>query len=850
MEQYRGRVLSPFVGREREMTTLHALLAQVEEGHGQVVGVVGEPGLGKSRLVYEFRRSLGKRWLTYRAGRCLSYGTTTPYLPLLDLLRHHCGITDTDGPESITTKVSRSLQEVDMAPETWAPVLLHLLGLQEGTNALVALSPEARKARTMTALTQMCLQGSRQRPLIIEIEDLHWIDASSDECLTALVERMAGVPLLVLVTYRPGYRPAWIDKSYVTQVALQPLTSRDSLRVVQAVIPTAVLTATLVPQLLAKADGNPFFLEELARTVAEQGTDTPAHTVPDTIQAVLLARIDRLPATAKHLLHAAAVIGKDVALPLLQAVTDVSEEAMHRDLGHLQAAEFLYDTYAPTTSAYTFKHALTQEVTYQSLVRHTRQQYHERIAQTLEARFPELVEMQPELLAHHCTEAGLLEQALPYWQRAGQRAVERSANVEAISHFTKGLELLQNLPAVPERRQQELTLLLALGSPLLMIKGHTTPEVEHTYNRALELCQQFGETPQHFSALMGLWRLYFSRARLRTAHELSEQCFILAQRMHDPVLLHEAHLALGSTLFHLGELLPAQTHLEQGITLYEPQRCRELAFSRGTDTGVVCLARGAWTLWMLGYPEQALTWSQRALALARDSSHAYSLGFALHFAALVHQARREAKHVQEQADAMIALAQAQGFVLWLGGGMFTRGWALVEQGAIKEGITQLHQGLTTWEGMGNYLGRTQILARLAEAYGKSGQIAEGLRVIEEASATVYEYAEQHHEAEIYRLKGQLLLQRVVQAHDGHFPVLETAIMTEAKGCFRQALDIARRQNAKSWELRAAISLSRLWLQQGQRDTARQLLEPIYNWFTEGFDTPDLQEAHALLAALA
>ncbi len=222
----------------------------------------------------------------------------------------------------------------------------------------------------------MCLQGSRQRPLILEIEDLHWIDASSDECLTALVERMAGAPLLVLVTYRPGYRPAWIDKSYVTQVALQPLTSQDSLRVVQAVLPTAALTAPLVPQLLAKADGNPFFLEELARTVVEQGTDTPAHTVPDTVQAVLLARIDRLPATAKHLLQAAAVIGKDVALPLLQAVTDVSEEAMHRDLGHLQAAEFLYETYAPTASAYTFKHALTQEVAYQSLVRHTRQQYH------------------------------------------------------------------------------------------------------------------------------------------------------------------------------------------------------------------------------------------------------------------------------------------------------------------------------------------------------------------------------------------------------------------------------------------------------------------------------------------
>ena len=370
------------------MATLQALLAQVEAGHGQVAGVVGEPGLGKSRLVYEFRRSLGRRRLTYRAGRCLSYGSTTPYLPVLDLLRHHCGITDTDGPEDITAKIHRSLQEVDMALEEWAPVLLHFFGLEEGTNPLAALSPEARKARILTAFTQMCLNGSRQRPLILEIEDLHWIDPSSDACLAALVERMAGAPLLVLVTYRPGYRPAWIDRSYVTQVALQPLTSQDSLRVVQAVLPTVTPSAPLVPQLVAKADGNPFFLEELARTVVEQGTNAPSPTVPDTIQAVLLARIDRLPATAKRLLQTAAVIGKDVALPLLQAVTDVPEEAMHRDLGHLQVAEFLYETYASAALVYVFKHALTQEVAYQSLVRRVRQQYHAHIAQVLEEAVP------------------------------------------------------------------------------------------------------------------------------------------------------------------------------------------------------------------------------------------------------------------------------------------------------------------------------------------------------------------------------------------------------------------------------------------------------------------------------
>ena len=529
--QYWERSLSPFVGREREMAALYALLARVEAGHGQVVGVVGEAGIGKSRLIAEFYRSLEGRRLTYLTGHCLSYGSATPYLPLLDLLRHNCGITEVDNPEDITVKVHRSLQEVGMPPETWALVFLPLLGVQEDTNQLAVLSPEVRKARILTAFTQLALNGSRQRPLVLEIEDLHWIDASSEECLATIVERMAGVPLLLLVTYRPGYRPAWIDKSYVTQVALHPLSSEDSLRVVQAVLPTAGLSTPAVPHLLAKAEGNPFFLEELAQMVAEQGTDASSTTVPDTVQAVLMARIDRLPAPAKRLLQAAAVIGKDVALPLLQAVTDVPEEAMQRDLMRLQAAEFLYETYTHAAPVYTFKHVLTQEVTYQSLVRQGRQQYHGRIAQVLEEQFPEVAETQPELLAQHYTETGLPELALPYWQRAGQLAIERSANVEAISHFTKGLELLKTLPDSPERVQQELTLQLAIGSPLFMLKGHTAPEVEHAYIRAYELAQQLGETPQRFSVLAGLWRFYLSQARLLSARELAEQCVTLAQHL-------------------------------------------------------------------------------------------------------------------------------------------------------------------------------------------------------------------------------------------------------------------------------------------------------------------------------
>ena len=832
-----GRLLSPFVGREREMAALQALLAQVEAGHGQVVGVVGEPGLGKSRLVYEFRRSLGRRRLTYRAGRCLSYGSTTPYLPVLDLLRHHCSITDTDGPEDITAKIHRSLQEVDMAPEAWAPVLLHLLGFQEGTDALAALSPEARKARILTALTQMCLSGSHQRPLILEIEDLHWIDASSDACLAALVERMAGAPLLVLVTYRPGYRPAWIDRSYGTQVALQPLTSHDSLRVVQAVLPTAALTVPLVPQLVAKADGNPFFLEELARTVVEQGTNAPSPTVPDTIQAVLLARIDRLPATAKRLLQAAAVIGKDVALPLLQAVTDMPEEAMYRELGHLQVAEFLYETYAPAALVYAFKHALTQEVAYQSLVQLVRQQYHAHIAQVLEKQFPEVAERQPECLAQHYTEAGLAEQAIPYWQRAGQRAIERSATSEAVSHFTKGLEVLQGLPESPERVQHELALHLALGAPLWTLKGHAAPEVEQVYNQTLKLCQQVGDIPQRFSVLAGLWRFYLARAKLQKARELAEQCAIFAPQLHTPVFLLESHLMLGSTLFFLGELASGHEHLEQGIALYNPRQGYPRAFSRATDPRVDCLCRSAWVLCLLGYPDQALTRSREALALAERLSHTHSLAFASFYAGVLHQFRRETQAVLEQAAVTIALSQEGGFGQWLAGGIVARDWARAEHKPTEDNIAQLCRSLAAWHATGVELGNSRLFAILAGVYTKVGQAEAGLSVVTEALALVHKNEEHYYDAELYRLQGELLLLQAIPDE------------WEAENSLQLALDIAHHQRAKLLELRAAIHLSRLWQQQGKREQARQVLTEIYGWFTEGFQTPDLQEARALLDAL-
>ena len=831
-------VRTPFLGRPRELATLRALWRQAQEVRGQVVGVVGEPGIGKSRLVYECRRCLGGRSVTSLTSSCRSHGAATPYLPILDLLRQTCGITERDDPSAITAKVRASLPEVGLVPGPWAPYLLRLLEVPAGTDLPATLSPQAVKARTTEAFVQLALQGARQRPLVLEVENLHWIDPSSEEVFAALVERLVDARILLLLTYRPGYRPRWIDRSYATQLALMRLGPRDSRRLVQAIIRTVAVPDVVVQAILAQAEGNPLFLEELARAAVELGDRPRTMVLPTTIQSVLAARIDRLPPEEKQLLQVAAVIGRDIAVPLLEAVAEVPAAVLQRSLAHLQAMELLYETTRVVDRIVTFKHALTREAAYRSLLASTRQEYHQRIAQVLEARFPESADTQPELLAHHCIEAGLYAQAISYWQQAGQRAFERSANLEAIRHLTKALELLKTLPDTREHTQQELTLLVALGVAIILTKGHAAPEVGTIYSRARELCRQVGDTPHLFSALLGLWRFSFVRGEFQTARELEERLLSLAESLQDPALLSRAHLTRGEGLLFRGELAQARAHAEQGIALYDPQQHQSQVFRYGSDSGVCCRCCAALALWGLGYPEQALQRSGEALTLAQELAHPFSLAFALSEAALLHQCRREGLLTQERAERSITFSTEWGFASWVALGTILRGWALVQQGQSEEGIAQVRQGSAAIRTMGQELGRPRQLAMLAEAYGRVGQTAEGFVMLAEALTAVHNTGERWWEAELHRLKGQLLLARSAKQH------------TEAEACFHQALDIARRQQAKSWELRAAMSLSRLWQGHRKLKKAHQLLTPIYNWFTEGFDTADLQEAKQLLAELS
>lgn len=517
LHQHSRRVLSPFVGRQDELTVIERSLTQAVDGQGQVVGLMGDPGMGKSRFLYEFAKLLSDQPVTYVEAHCLSYGNTTPYLPLLGMLRQLSGITDTDGPESMRTKVHDYLEAVSLEPASVAPFLFELLGLTDDTETLAGLTPKVIKERTFDALLRLSLQSSQQQPLIMAVENLHWIDPTSEEWLASLVEHLPSAPLLLLTTYRPGYRTLWMDKSYATQLALSRLTPQDSRAVIASVLQTKQIPEQLVQEILTKAGGNPFFLEELSQAVVERGAQGAALQVPDTVQAVLAARIDRLPSDDKRLLQIASVIGKDVPVSILQAAAKVPETVVEHNLTHLQHGEFLHEIQHDPERVFTFKHALTQDVAYQSLLQRTRQQYHQQVARVLEAQFPDMKEMQPELLAHHYTQADLSDQALVYWHQAAQKASERAAYAEAISHVRKGLEVLQSLPDVPERAQQELILQLLLGDALQVTRGYTYPEVGHTYARARELCQQVGPTPHLSTVLLGLMRFGSNRGASKQA---------------------------------------------------------------------------------------------------------------------------------------------------------------------------------------------------------------------------------------------------------------------------------------------------------------------------------------------
>jgi class 3 adenylate cyclase/predicted ATPase len=843
--------LTPLVGREQEIGLLRERWAQVTDGVGQVVLLSGEAGIGKSRLVQVLTDHVAtepQAWLT--PCQCSPYYQNTALYPLIELLERVALRFEREesSPQKLR-KLEGFLVQYGLPLAEAVPLFATLLSLPlPAEYAPLPLSPERQKQRTLHALLTILLRIAAQQPVLFVMEDLHWVDPSTLELLSLLVDQGPTARILALCTFRPDFTPPWTGRAHLTQMTLPRLPRRQAVEMTGRVAHGKPLPSEVVEQVVAKTDGVPLFVEELTKMVLESGLlqeredryelsrPLPPLAIPTTLHDSLMARLDRL-ATVKGLAQLGATLGREFAYELLQAVSPWDEATLQRGLHQLVEAEFLYQQGLPPQATYRFKHALIQDATYQSLLKSTRQQSHQRIAEVLEARFPELCETQPELLAHHCTEAGLIAQAIPSWQRAGERALQRSAHVEAISHLTKGLELLNTLPDTPERAKRELALQLTLGSAFMVLKGWAAAEVERVYTRARALCEQVGQAPQLLRALNGLLAFHLVRADLQTARELGEQYFRVAQSVQHPQALLRAYHQLGETIFYLGEFAPALAHFAQGMALSTSQPRHRHPLSV-TDPGLACFAWAAHALWVLGYPDQALTYMEEALTLAQELSYPFDLAYALSMAAELHQFRQEGPLTQARAEALMALSTEQGFAAWRAQGLYLWGWALAKQGQVEEGMVQMRKGLAAWQATGAAIGQPHWLALLAGAYQTAGRAEEGLRVVAEALQEVRHTREQWYTAELYRLRGELLLAQSWGYH------------TEAETCFRHALAVAHRQQAKSLELRAAMSLARLWQQQGKRDEARELLAPIYGWFTEGFDTADLQEAQALLAALA
>jgi class 3 adenylate cyclase/predicted ATPase len=842
--------LTPLVGRAQEIGLLLACWTRVTEGIGQVVILEGEAGIGKSRLVQVLKEHVagaGHVWLECQAWP--SYQHTALY-PLTELLARRLLHLE---PEVTAAQQVQHLEaflaQHGLSLAETVPLLAPLLSLPlPATYAPVQVAPEQQRRQTLHALLELLLRLAAAQPLLLVMEDLHWVDPSTLEWLSLLVDQGPTARILTLCTCRPDFTPPWTGRSHLTQVTLARLPQRQATALTHQVAHGKALPAEVVAQIVAKTDGVPLFVEEVTKAVLESGLlqeraegyaltePLPPLAIPATLHDALLARLDRLGA-AKGLAQLGATLGREFAYVLLQAVALWDEETVQRELQQLVETELLYQRGLPPQATYVFKHALIQDAAYQSLLKRTRQQCHQHIAQVLMAQFPNIIETQPELLAHHYTEADLGTQAIPYWQCAGQQAIERAGYVEAVSLLSKGLALVEALPDTPARAQQELELQMTLGPAMMAIKGTANPEVEQTYARARVLCQQVGDTPQLFQTLWGLCRFYRGQGALLTARELGEQLERLAERVADPRQRLEAHDALGTTLFYLGAYAAARTHVELGMALTDPTTQRPQALRQGEASGLRCLGVAAQVLWCLGYPEQAVQRSQEALALAQELAHPYSLAAAQHWATSLHYRRREALAVQVQAEALLTLATAQQFPVWVGHGTCWHGWVRAMQGEEAVGLAHIRQGMAAVLATGQALFWPLHLVLLAETAGHVGQVEDALPLLAEARTMLEANGQGDMLAEVYRLQGTLLLRQSVSD------------AAQAEACFQQALAIARRQQAKSWELRAATSLARLWQQQGKRAEAYELLAPIYGWFTEGFDTADLQEATALLEAL-
>jgi class 3 adenylate cyclase/predicted ATPase len=849
LQRATGRGLTKFVGREREMEAMRVASELARAGHGQIVAAIAEAGTGKSRLIFETKAKNQSGWMVLEAFS-VSYGKASAYLPVIDLLHAYFEIEAGDDARKRREKVNGRVLTLDRALEDSLPYLFTLLEIAEGDDPLAQMEGQAKKRRTLDAIKRILLRESLNQPLMVIFEDLHWIDEETQAFLNLLADSIGTAKLLLLVSYRPEYTHSWGSKTYYTQLRLDPLGKESAEEMLTALLGDSHTIAPLKRVIIEKTEGNPFFMEETVQVLVDEGAlvregnacrltrPIAELKIPPTVQGILAARVDRLPPDAKDLLQALSVIGREFPLSLIRAVAGKPDEQLAGVLGDLQLGEFIYEQPTVGDTEYIFKHALTEEVSYNSILQERRKLLHERIGRAIEELYPSSIDDHLDELAHHYSRSGNSAKALDYLESAGLRAVRRLAYGEAMRNLAAALELLERTPSSPERDRREFALQTSLGPALMATKGWAAPETERAYLRA-EWLAETGATPeQQFALLVGLFSLLFVGGNLSGARERQKPIWDFVDRHPDPVFLLEAIHHDWSVALSAGELEASQRQVERGLELFESKlRWAAVPLYSAHHPAVCGYAWDALLSWLRGRPDAARRCVERAVSLANELGDAMSAAFALYVKALVHRMMLEPKLALEIAGAAINTAEDVGFLYVLRHARVVKGWALTELGRAEEGVGQIREETDALSANREELWLTLSLATLADACLRAGRIEHGLKAIGDALELVRRSGECFWEAEINRLRGELLL--------GQSPS-DPAL---ARASVEHAIKKARQQGAKSLELRATTSLARMLKSTDRRDEARAMLAEIYNWFTEGFDTADLKEAKALLEEL-
>ncbi|MBV8134074.1 MAG: AAA family ATPase, partial [Deltaproteobacteria bacterium] len=851
--RFRARGLDAMVGRERELSSLTSGLDETLAGHGRLVFLVsGEPGIGKTRLADEFAAVAEAKGFAVRIGHC--FQEAVPFLPFVEMLERF--VDCIAEPEQLRRQLAQEASEL-------ARLLPKLRRILPDLPPALDLPPLQARRHLFNCFFDFLARIATEQPTLMIVEDLHWADDSTLALLDHLAQRIAELPVMLLGTYRD----AEIDVTrglaktledllrgrIATRLKLKGL-PRDDVATMLSRLSGKSASAEVVEEIFAETEGNPFFVEELFRHLDEENrlydSTGEFHSslkiaefeVPESVRLVVARRLERLDETTRRMLATAATIGRFFSFELVEAASGTDGDSLMECIAEAEGAGLVYSLPESPKARFQFSHELVRQAVISRLSSALRQKLHLEVAEAIERTWSAGLEDYYSALAHHYSSSGNSLKALEYLQLAAQQAIQRSANAEAISHLNAAMQFLNALPETSERDRQELALQTMLGPALIATRGNGSPEVGAVYKRALQLGRQSGEDARLFPVLLGLRSFHLIRGELQPAFALGQQLLSLAEDARDPGLLLEAHQALGTSLLLFGKFAPALEHFEQALGLYHP-KIHHVHLTYTLDPGILCLVRSAWLLEFLGYSDRTSKKMEEALVLGHRQSHAYSLAVAIVHMITISHFHRDWQKLQEQAETAIALCTEQGFGAILAQASTFRGCALAQQGKTEEGIAELRAGLDAQFATGAIMFRPWYLLYLGEAYGTAGRFKEALDAIAEAIAITERTGEREIEAELHRTKGDLMLRS-----SGVQP--SRVVETEAEEFFRKSIEIARQQEARSFELRAVTSLCRLWKRQGKNAEARQRLAEIYNWFTEGFDTADLKDAKGLLDELS